>query len=220
MDATTKDIVLQKSAQDFLISLKEIQKSYNLFLNGLISENNQKIKEGIKLYNLVHENFSNIKTNLFKVIKKIKVNEQDAAQLYILSNDIMLDLLNCTHRIMTITENHVSNGHKPLTIAQSESVQKIQNEVNQHINQVISYIDLEKYQDDEDLKSNKNEIFKMVEDELSKQVEGIISKNYGFKNTDLVFNILLETKDIVAITNRVSNLYLRLYHGVRPLSKT
>jgi phosphate/sulfate permease len=220
MDATTKEIVLQKSAQDFLVSLREIQKSYNLFLNGLISENNQKIKEGIKLYNLVNENFSNIKTNLFKVIKKIKVNEQDAAQLYILSNDIMLDLLNCTQRIMSITENHVRNGHKPLTIAQSESIINIQNEVNQHINQVVSYIDLEKYQDDEDIMSNKNEIFKMIEDELSNQVEGIISKNYGFKNTDLVFNILLETKDIVAITNRVSNLYLRLYQGVRPLSKT
>jgi hypothetical protein len=121
---------------------------------------------------------------------------------------------------MSITENHVRNGHKPLTIAQSESIINIQNEVNQHINQVVSYIDLEKYQDDEDIMSNKNEIFKMIEDELSNQVEGIISKNYGFKNTDLVFNILLETKDIVAITNRVSNLYLRLYQGVRPLSKT
>ena len=52
---------------------------------------------------------------------------------------------------------------------------------------------------------------------LSKQVEGIYHKFYGFKNTDLVMSILLETKDLVAISGRFAKLMKRILNGESPL---
>ncbi|MBP9198268.1 MAG: hypothetical protein KBF35_11410, partial [Saprospiraceae bacterium] len=73
------------------------------------------------------------------------------------------------------------------------------------------------YDDLADIRISKRSVFDNIEKALSLQVEGIARKEYGFKNTDIFLNLLLETKDLVAISVRFSKLLHRLVKGESPL---
>ena len=73
------------------------------------------------------------------------------------------------------------------------------------------------YDDINDVRAGKRSIFDNIENALSHQVEGIARKEYGFKNTNIFLDLLLETKDLVAISVRFSKLLHRLAKGQSPL---
>ena len=198
-------------------SIEQIKSSYSLCLIGLIEENREKVGESKVIINELTTFYSDVKNNLFKAIKKSKLNEKQTAQLYILSNDMMQDVLQSLSLIVNSVDNHLQNAHKPLSEVQVSNLKKIQSDVIKYLDQIIQYLRNSDYSNTSPVKFNKRSIFDQIELMLSKQVEGIYHKAYGFKNTDLVMSILLETKDLVAISGRFAKLMKRILNGESPL---
>lgn len=211
------DKAISKTAQRLSASLNHISDAYSLTIEGLLTENKEKIKNARSLHDSLKNHYSDIKNNLFKAVKKSKLNEKQTAQLYILSNDMMQDMLQSLELIISTCDNHVKNSHKPLTEIQVESIKKIENEVLVYLHNISSYLESHEFGALDELKNVKRSIFDNIEVSLSRQVEGVYHKAYGFKNTDLIMCILLETKDLVAISVRFSKLVSRLMKGESPL---
>lgn len=216
IDLTT-DKAISKTAQRLSASLNNISDAYSLTIEGLLTENKEKIKNARAIHDTLTSYYSDIKNNLFKAVKKSKLNEKQTAQLYILSNDMMQDMLQSLELIITTCDNHVKNSHKPLTEIQTESIKRIENEVLVYLHNISSYLESHEFGALDELKNVKRSIFDNIELSLSRQVEGVYHKAYGFKNTDLIMCILLETKDLVAISVRFSKLVSRLMKGESPL---
>jgi hypothetical protein len=216
IDLTT-DKALQKSGKKIAESLNTISTAYTKAIDGLLEENLQFINEAQTAKQELLTFYSDIKNNLFKAIKKSKLNEKQTAQLYILSNDLMQDILLSLGFIINAADNHVKNAHKPLTANQTETIKKIEINVVSYLNNIANALDKHDYEYLNDVKSNKRAIFDDIENTLSDQVDGISKKEFGFKNTDLVLNLLLETKDLVAISVRFAKLLQRIMHGESPL---
>ena len=216
IDLTT-DKAISKTALKLASSLKNISDAYSLTIDGLLTENKDKIKNAQKIHEALKIYYSDIKNNLFKAIKKSKLNEKQTAQLYILSNDLMQDILQSLGLIIESCDNHVKNSHKPLTDIQTESLKNIENEVLQYLHNISDYLENNSFGTLDELKSLKRSVFDHIELSLSRQVEGVYHKAYGFKNTDLMMCILLETKDLIAISVRFSKLVNRLIKGESPL---
>lgn len=216
IDLTT-DRALQKSGKKIAESITIISNAYSKTITGLLEENQQNINDAQLANEQLLTFYSDIKNNLFKAIKKSKLNEKQTAQLYILSNDLMQDILQSLGFIITAADNHVKNAHKPLTEGQAEIIKKIEIAVVSYLNTIANALEKHDYDYLTDVKSNKRSIFDTIENTLSQQVDGISKKEYGFKNTDLVLNLLLETKDLVAISVRFAKLLQRLTQGESPL---
>jgi len=208
---------LQKTGKKIAESLTIISSAYSNAVNGLLDENQQRINDAQVANQQLLTFYSDIKNNLFKAIKKSKLNEKQTAQLYILSNDLMQDLLQSLSFIIAAADNHVKNAHKPLTTGQAETIRKIEISVVSYLNTIANALDKHEYDYLKDVKSSKRSIFDDIENTLSQQVDGISKKEFGFKNTDLVLNLLLETKDLVAISVRFTKLLQRLMVGESPL---
>ncbi|MBP6448341.1 MAG: inorganic phosphate transporter [Saprospiraceae bacterium] len=216
LDFTT-DRALHKTGKKLSESLVRISEAYSMALEGLMTENLQKISEAATINQELTTYYADIKNNLFKAIKKSKLSEKTTAQLYILSNDHMQDILQSLTYVINTIENHIKNAHKPVDSGQAEMIRKIEIEVVTYLNIIAAAIDKNEYEDINDVKAYKRSIFDNIEEALAKQVEGVSKKEYGFKNTDLVINLLLETKDLVAISVRFSKLLRRLLKGESPL---
>jgi len=197
--------------------LRNISDAFALSINGLLTENKEDIKNARQIFDNIKSYYSDIKNNLFKAIKKSKLSEKKTAQLYILSNDMMQDILQSLDLIISACDNHVKNSHKPITALQLESMKKIEHEVLHYLHSVAAYLENEEFGTLNDLKTIKRSIFDNIENALSRQVEGVSHKAYGFKNTDLMLAVLLETKDLIAISVRFSKLLNRLIKGESPL---
>ena len=216
IDLTT-DIALTKTAKKIAESLSKISDSYNSAIEGLIREDQAGISNASNIYLELVVYYSDIKNNLFKAIKKSKLNEKQTAQLYILSNDLMQDILQSLGYIINAVDKHVKNAHKPLDGIQVETIQKIKIEVITYLANIANSLDIHDYEDLADIRTAKRSVFDNIEKALSQQVEGIARKEYGFKNTDIFLNLLLESKDLVAISVRFSKLLHRLVKGESPL---
>jgi phosphate/sulfate permease len=216
IDLTT-DKAMQKTGLKLSESLQKISEAYYNAIEGLLSEDTAKIDKAKKTCVELNNFYSDIKNNLFKSIKKSKLSEKKTAQLYILSNDMMQDILQSLTFITDTSAAHVRNVHKPLSPSQIETIRKIQIELISYIRSIADALSANQYDELSEIKTLKRSIFDHIEDALSYQVEGINKKEYGFKNTDIVLNILLETKDLVAISVRFSKLLQRLYKGQSPL---
>jgi hypothetical protein len=197
--------------------LLTINKAFKLAIDGLISEEKSKIKKAKVLSNELTEYYSDIKNNLFKAIKKSKLSEKHTAQLYILTNDMMQDILQSLSFIIAAAESHVSNAHKPLLENQIDLAARITNEVDKYLLQIANGLANNDYSELAETRKLKKSIFDHIEYALSNQVEGITKKDYGFKNTDLTLKLLLEIKDLVAIAVRFAKLLNRLNKGQSPL---
>ena len=216
IDLTT-DIALTKTAKKIAESLSQISDAYNIVIEGLLREDQVGISKASNIYLDLVVYYSDIKNNLFKAIKKSKLNEKQTAQLYILSNDLMQDILQSLGYIINAVDKHVKNAHKPLDGTQVETIQKIKIEVITYLANIANSLDIHDYEDLADIRTAKRSVFDNIEKALSQQVEGIARKEYGFKNTDIFLNLLLETKDLVAISVRFSKLLHRLVKGQSPL---
>ena len=213
----TSDGSFQKTSVEISESLLTINKAFKLAIDGLISEDKSKIKKAKALNNELIEYYSDIKNNLFKAIKKSKLSEKHTAQLYILTNDMMQDILQSLNFIILATESHVSNAHKPLMENQIDLAARITNEVDKYFIQIANGLSNNDYSELAETRRLKKSIFDHIEYALSNQVEGITKKDYGFKNTDLTLKLLLEIKDLVAIAVRFAKLLNRLNKGQSPL---
>ena len=211
------DKALNKTAKKLAESLNKIAEAYKIAVEGLLNEDQAGIQKASNIYLEQIVYYSDIKNNLFKAIKNSKLNDKQTAQLYILSNDLMQDILQSLGYIITSIDNHVKNAHKPLLAIQTETVRKIAIEVESYLITIANSLEIHNYDYLGDQKADKRHIFDDIENALSVQVEGISRKEYGFKNTDIFLNLLLETKDMVAISVRFSKLLHRLLKGESPL---
>jgi len=211
------DLAMQKTAVKIAESLNRIASSYNLALAGLLSEDLTTISQAKTVNEDLVSFYSDVKNNLFKAIKKSKLSEKQTAQLYILSNDLMQDILQSLSSIINAADNHVKNAHKPLNSAQKSTIIQIVKEVMEYLKYISKSLQAHDYLELTEVRANKRSIFDHIESALSHQVEGVAKKEYGFKNTDIFLNILLETKDLVAISVRFSKLLHRLNKGQSPL---
>ncbi len=211
------DKALNKTAHKLASSLNSISECYHLAIEGLLSEDREKILLSKQQFENLSTFYSDIKNNLYKAIKKSSLSGRQTAQLYILSNDQMQDILQSLGLIINAAESHIKNAHKPVTEIQEQNIRKIEIDVVTYLNSIAKALEVNNYAELNDFKHIKRNIFDNIEASLSKQVEGISHKAYGFKNTDLVLSILLETKDLVAIGVRFSKLLNRLSQGQSPL---
>lgn len=216
IDLTT-DKALNKTALKLAGSLLQISESYHMAIEGLLEEDRDKVFKATESYRTLSTFYSDIKNNLFKAIKKSDLNEKQTAQLYILSNDLMQDILQSLGLIIQAADNHLKNAHKPVTELQQQNIRKIEIDVVTYLNSIAKTLESHTYVELNEFRNIKRNIFDNIEAALSKQVEGISHKAYGFKNSDLVLSILLETKDLVAIGVRFSKLLNRLSQGQSPL---
>ncbi|APD06408.1 hypothetical protein UJ101_00876 [Flavobacteriaceae bacterium UJ101] len=206
-DSLTITKSIEKSSSHIENIINQIETTYQLALDGLFTENTKKVKKAEKqLFNLKEE-FFDLEDSLIKVIKKTKTEDPTAGRVYIKVFDRLDDAINSLELINGKIVNHVVNSHKPLKPVQAKNLTRISTLITQYFDQVRKHIDEKSFTDIADIKATKAEIRSIVDDQLNYQVNGIVQKHYGNKNSRLSLVILLESKDFVEDIDSLMDLY-------------
>ncbi|MDO5510062.1 MAG: inorganic phosphate transporter [Weeksellaceae bacterium] len=194
-------------------ALGEIRRTLELTHVGLAKENRRALKEANKKLVELDMDYAMVKDGLFRVIKKNKSDKTTSSHLYVLTYDLMQDLMQSLSLIVKVCTDHVHNNHKPLTGEQRDMVDKLRENFDDYFALTKQVIASGEFTETNlsAVVAKKNAILQQVEDATSMQIQGIMDKKYGFKNTSLYFTLLLEMKDLVAVTARFVKLYSRVY---------
>ncbi|MFV0530246.1 MAG: inorganic phosphate transporter [Flavobacteriales bacterium] len=198
---------IEKSSSHIKNTISQINVIYQLALESLFTENTKKVKKAEKQLLILKEEFFEYEDSLIKVIKKTKTEDPTAGRVYVKVFDRLDDAINSIELINKKINNHVINSHKPLKPVQIKNLTRISVLITKYFDQVKKHIEEKSFVDLSDIKATKIEIKSIVDDQLNYQVNGIVQKHYGNKNSRLSLVVLLESKDFVEDIDSLMDLY-------------
>ena len=194
-------------------ALGDIKRTLELTYIGVLKENRRALADANQKLEFLNSEYAMIKNGLFKIIRKNKSDETTSAHLYVLTYDLMQDMLQSLSLIVESATVHVRNNHKPLTAEQCAHLVTIRDLNADFITYLQTIIRNGEFNDNtlQELNLRKANIHDQIEAATSEQINGIMHKQYGFKNTSLYLTTLMELKDMTAVATRFAKLYKRIY---------
>lgn len=189
----------KKIADDLFV----ISTIYDLMVNGLLNNDELLLQKSKMLIKELKSHYSNARNTIFKVLKNTVYHQDKSAYLFITLNDLMKDNVKSLELIVNSVNNHIKNSHKPLVEEQLRQIILLNDSTKFFITDLKYIILNHKFDDITSLRETQLNISKKINNLLDEQAHGISIKKYGYKNSNLMFSILLETKDVIINSRRL-----------------
>jgi phosphate/sulfate permease len=189
--------------------LESIEQIYKSSIEGITKYNLKSLQYSRKSFLKVKENFTWIQNSLIRVIRKNRTIEPFFGILYIRIYNKTKEIMNSSDIITNRTLFHVINSHKPLKFHQKKNLLTIEHFMLEHFH-IIKKITINKSFKKHVGQVNRTikiKIIKKIEEQMNQQVMGILHKKYGTKNTLLMLDILLQSKNITENIEEILLLY-------------
>ena len=117
-------------------------------------------------------------------------------------------------------QKHVRNKHKKIKYTQIKALKTIENELEDLFSEIRFTFDLNDFDQIKDILPKKEILFNSINSRIQDQVSRTRTEESSPKNTTLFFGILSETKDLIAATMNLIELYYIDYDSdIDPLIK-
>ena len=191
--------------------LSTLENTYSSTVAGLVGEDLDKLAEAKKsITQLISQN-DDLQYSIFSSIKRIHGQEEKSSRMFLYMFDLEQDILQSAELIVKVSNDYTRNMMSPLKSSQIRQLEEVSGSVSRYLNEISTIINSGPDNSYEHVRDEKRKILQLVEQVLNHQVEGVKSKQYGARNSQLMFRILLETKDMVAVAARFVKLYNQMY---------
>ncbi len=212
--ANIEDVVAS-SKKETIVNLKTVSDLMSMSVRALVGLNGDVLSRNLKVYDKKKLTSVRSKGKLIKFVRKMGKGRTDAGRLYLTVYDLMTELEGNSLSIAKLCRDHVNNHHNPPSREFLDNLLEIDQRFGRIVDNVIRSIDRLDFSNAERIAEDKRMLLDIINEKLSEQVELIqedaITSRLGSLQTD----ILLELKDMVAITARVMKLYTRYaYRGI------
>ena len=192
-------------------ALKKIKAAYRDALIGLLEEDPGLLKKSKRKIKKLRKKNKKLNEELYGLIKQMAVDNTEAGLVYILIIDLEQDILQSISLIVDTCADYVDNSLEPIRTAHESSLDTMLKSVEQYLAELIAMIQESRFEAVPAIISKKRAIFAQLENKLSQQIEGIKMSERGLRESMMIFRILLESKDLIAIAARFAKLYQRYY---------
>ena len=194
-------------------TMKLISDIFRHALTAVLKDNPKGLKQAGKEMAELLQQSENLKNKLFFAVKRIQEEHSEASRLYLMVYDLEQDLIQSTDEIVSTCRNHVENRLSPPEKAQTKALLTALSKIDDYFKILSQRMKDRNFANIDDITALRQGAMNHLEETLSEQIAGIKSSKYGFRNTSLMFTLLLETKDLVQISYRFAELYHRLHHN-------
>ena len=198
----TRDLVIE--------TLGTVRDTYTDTFNGLLTEDRAALKQSRKDISRLNEENALMQHKLYKLIKRTKLENARSSRIYLLVYDLQQDLVQSMSLIVNSCFDHVDHCLKPLKQPEADQVKELAADINQYVHGLQSAIANWQLQDQAAILAEKQVHYNLLEDMLEQLVKRIQNGQLGRRKSQLMFNLVLESKDIIAITTRFLKLYARI----------
>lgn len=204
--------IIINTAENITQGLDAIRDGYALAVAGLEEENLKKLNQAREAIVRLQANNEEFKYTFYGAIRRIKEESAEGSRIYLLAYDLEQDIVQSAQFIIDSAHQHVNDVLLPLTSEQIEALYEINNLVDDYLKRSAEMIRQDAYAGFDQLMADKHPIFDRIEALLAEQSAGIKEEAYSARNSILFFSLLLETKDLIAVSSRFVKLYYRLHN--------
>jgi phosphate/sulfate permease len=209
-DKIAADHIINENAQRISETLRSVALAYQEALTGLVHEDRDLLEKARE--DILHIKRDNVALQraLVGLIKRIEEKEGQASRFYLLLYDLNQDMLQSISLIVDSSRDYVFNSLEPVKRMHSELLADLRQAVDSYFERIRTLIENEQFAALADLLDEKQSIFELLEQGLNDQVQGIKKNEFGMRQSILLFTIMLETKDLVAVGARFAKLFQRI----------
>ena len=206
-ESTSIKGVIEESSDNVSMIMKRAGKVYAATLEGLAKQDVKKLKSAKKYTEKLDAEVEELKDHIFYYIKNLKGHDVGASRFYLLVQDKFQDIAQSLELITKSSLKHVKNNHKGLKFNQIKDLKEIERRLLDLFSKTKEEFDNNTLQNIGQILNEKQDLFDYVSAQIEKQIERTKDPDSSSKNTTLYFTLLLETKDLIAATLDVLELY-------------
>lgn len=176
---------------------------------GIIQNDLKEVVEAQTWVRSLEESNEELQYELHRSISRTADNNNKATRLFIYVFDLEQDLVQSAKLIVDACHDHLANHLSPLRPHQQLLMTEIQKMTEDYLRSVENVM-RQSHSSAYDITRQKRELLDRIDLAISEQILGIKGQAYGPRNSQLMFRVLLETKDIIAVAARYVKLYSRM----------
>jgi phosphate/sulfate permease len=190
--------------------LRSVSKAYESSVAGVVKEDLGLLKEAKSNLQKLQKRNEAMKKHLFKIMKQLPAHSTTASHLYLLMYDLEQDLLQSSRQIVHDCDDYVQNSLPALTEEQQYKLTTISSKLHFYLNEISERIATGGMESLSDLQAVEKEIDSLLESALTRQIQGLRAGAYGLRNSNFLFAMELETRDLMNASTKFAQIYLRM----------
>ncbi|MEY3322493.1 MAG: hypothetical protein RLZZ417_2076 [Bacteroidota bacterium] len=202
--------IINSTSDSLADSLDAVAEGFVAAIEGLLTEDRKKLREALKAMERLEKSNEEFKYTFYNSIRRIQEELSEGSRLYLMAYDIEQDLVQSAVFVTETARKHVEDMLGALDEDQAQNIRKISQDLNLFFKDCSQITRNRNYLQYDEIKGRKKILLEEIENLISRQAKGIKNETYSARNSILVFNILLETKDLISISARLVKMYCRL----------
>ena len=202
--------IINSTAGSLADSLDAVAEGFVAAIEGLLTEDRKKLREALKAMERLEKSNEEFKYTFYNSIRRIQEELSEGSRLYLMAYDIEQDLVQSAVFVTETARKHVEDMLGALDEDQAQNIRKISQDLNLFFKDCSQITRNRDYVQYDEIKARKKQLLEEIENLIARQAKGIKNETYSARNSILVFNILLETKDLISISARLVKMYCRL----------
>ena len=212
--------LIAESAYNVSRMVSRANEIYKNTIHGLATENVDTLKKNNRSVKKLENEISTLRDELYYFIKELDEDSVKASKFFIGLIDCLEDMCQSLELLNKKCQKHVSNKHKKIKYTQIKALKTIENELEDLFYEIRFTFDLNDFDQIKDILPKKEILFNSINSRIQDQVSRTRTEESSPKNTTLFFGILSETKDLIAATMNLIELYYIEYDSdIDPLIK-
>ena len=212
--------LIAESAYNVSRMVSRANEIYKNTIHGLATENVDSLKKNKRSVKKLENEISTLRDELYYFIKELDEDNVKASKFFIGLIDCLEDMCQSLDLLNKKCQKHVSNKHKKIKYTQIKALKTIENELEDLFSEIRFTFDLNDFDQIKDILPKKEILFNSINSRIQDQVSRTRTEESSPKNTTLFFGILSETKDLIAATMNLIELYYIEYDSdIDPLIK-
>lgn len=210
--------LIAESAYNVSRMVSRANEIFKTNIHGLATENMESLKKTKRSVVKLSNEIDSLRDELYYFIKELDEDNVSASNFYINLIDCLEDMCQSLEYITKKCHKHVGNNHKKLKYTQVKELKQTQEQLEDLFGEIRFSFDLNDFDQIKEIIPKKNLLFDDIVRKIDDQVSRTRKDDSSPKNTTLFFSLLLETKDLIAATMNLIELYYLKYDSkVDPL---
>ena len=212
--------LIAESAYNVSRMVRRANEVYKNTIHGLATENIDTLKKNKRSVKKLENEISTLRDELYYFIKELDEDSVKASKFFIGLIDCLEDMCQSLELLNKKCQKHVSNKHKKIKYTQIKALKTIENELEDLFSEIRFTFDLNDFDQIKIILPKKEILFQSINSRIQDQVSRTRTEESSPKNTTLFFGVLSETKDLIAATMNLIELYYIEYDSdIDPLIK-
>lgn len=195
--------VIQESIGEAIHLLQEARRCYVAALQGFVEENGNSLRQ---IRNQLKELEFQTEQQRIALIHRVAhckpselANNRRILKVFDLGHDILLSMRDMVKRI----SNHVLNSHLPPNSHQAVMLRSLAKAMDRYLEDGINWMTDSAATSASSFRQHKLELYQLIEQLIEEHIHGPNSESSTSRNAESISRILMEAKDLVAISARL-----------------